>query len=268
MPQAIEHDLWKLALSAGPVDASQLAEAVELQAMDQSSLDFRTRLLIRDSVDAIGKYWGQSRLENWLTSSPAGTTIRSLQLADLGPPGFSLLSHRIMDATKSDSVMEFLRELGLAIAAPEKIEIGGAIALIIAGVLSRRTEDIDIVDEVPASIRNEHDLLRRLAGRYGLQLTHFQSHFLPEGWRNRIRGLGRLGKLDVFVVDPLDIFVGKLFSAREKDRDDLRALARVLGKNEIEDRLKTSAKSLAAQKSLAAHAADNWYILFGETLPN
>jgi hypothetical protein len=40
--------------------------------------------------------------------------------------------------------------------------------------------------------------------------------------------VGRFGNFDVNVVDPYDIFLGRLFCSREKDRDDLRVLGREL----------------------------------------
>src|SRR5687768_16175766 len=98
-------------------------------------------------------------------------------------------------------------------------------ALILGERLTRRTEDIDVVDELPEVVRAERELLDGFTARYGLRVAHFQSHYLPMGWEARVRSLGRFGQLDVFLVDELDIAVGKLFSAREKDRDDLRVLA-------------------------------------------
>jgi hypothetical protein len=106
-----------------------------------------------------------------------------------------------------------------------------------------------------------------MASQYGLQLTHFQSHYLPSGWSQRVRSLGRFGTLDVYLVDVYDIFVGKLFSGREKDRGDLRMLKRSLDKGQIVERLQTAAKNLAAESALKDHADKNWYILFGEPLP-
>src|SRR5205807_2577023 len=132
---------------------------------------------------------------------------------------------------------------------------------------SRHTDDIDIVNEVPAEIRSQHDLLDQLAQRYGLQLTHFQSHYLPNGWEGRVKSLGRFGRLDVFLVDPCDVFVGKLFSQRTKDLDDLRMLAPQFQRPAIEQRLRDSAGPLMADEALAQNASRNWYILYGDSLP-
>ncbi len=67
-----------------------------------------------------------------------------------------------------------------------------------------------------------------LVERYGLRLAHFQSHYLPDGWQRRVESFGVFGELAVFLVDPVDIAVGKLFSRRDKDLDDVRMLKRVL----------------------------------------
>jgi hypothetical protein len=147
------------------------------------------------------------------------------------------------------------------------VSIGGSAALIVAGKLSRATEDVDVVDEVPAEIRTRYDLLERLAARYGLHIAHFQSHYLPTGWADRVRSLGRLGQLEVYLVDEYDVFLSKLFSRREKDRDDLRLLAPLLDRQTVIARLRDTTGPLRSDECLRQAAADNWYILFGEPLP-
>jgi hypothetical protein len=145
--------------------------------------------------------------------------------------------------------------------------VGDSIALILSGNLSRHTEDIDVVDELPSDVRSQHELLNELADTYALRLTHFQSHYLPSGWRDRLHSLGRFGRLDVYLVDVYDVYVGKLFSARRKDRDDLRALSAKLDKRAAEALLRQSATALLAEPKLAAEAGENWYIHYGEPLP-
>lgn len=55
------------------------------------------------------------------------------------------------------------------------------------------------------------------------------------------------GQLEVFVIDSYDIVLRKLFSQREKDRDDLRVLAPVMDKNQLVRRLRKDATALAAE---------------------
>jgi hypothetical protein len=259
-------DLWSLVLDQSEIDPDDLAAAIERE-VQKAALDFRTRLLIRDSVDSLRRFWGPQRTSAWLRETQAADTIQTIVNADLGPAGFSLLSRRLMPATRSETIIAFLRELGLSLPQPEKMVIGGAASLILTTPLLRRTEDIDVVNELPAQVRTRHELLDSLAKRYGIRLIHFQSHYLPEGWELRIQSLGRYGQLDVWLVDCHDTWLGKLFSPREKDRDDLRLVAPALDKTILRQRLTDACKSFLAQPDLRRHASDNWYIVFGEPLP-
>jgi hypothetical protein len=258
-------DLWSLVTGAAWIDPEALLDAIERQCREPA-LDFRTRLLVRDALSALRNRWGADRLDGRL-SREAQSRVRELAEKDLGRIGFPTLEARMQDPTRAETILEFLRELGTRVHVPARLELGGSGALILAGLLSRRTEDIDAVDEVPAPLRSEHELLQQLADRYGIRLAHFQSHYLPTGWRERIRSLGRFGTLDVFLVDPVDIFVGKLFSKRDKDLDDLRALKPLTDKAAISHRLTSAGTALLADPALRADAERNWYVLYGEALP-
>jgi hypothetical protein len=259
-------DLWALALHYPRIDPDDLAAAID-DAVRDGTVDFRTRLLIRDGVDALRRLWGDARTDAWLDHLSAGRAVRAAADSASGPPGFPSLIHRIMPTTKPDTVLQFLRELGLSLRQPTRIAIGGSVSLIVSQHLTRRTEDIDVVDELPAALRSERDLLDRLAARYGLRLAHFQSHYLPRGWDRRLRQLGRFGQLDVYLVDAMDVWLSKLFSVREKDRDDLRVLGPGLDRAALVERLRTDCGALRAEPLLRRHASDNWYIVFGEPLP-
>jgi hypothetical protein len=69
-------------------------------------------------------------------------------------------------------------------------------------------------------------------------------------------------------VDVYDVFLSKLFSARTKDRDDLRALVPQLDKDPLIRKLKETTGSMLAAESLRQRAEQNWYILYGEPLPS
>lgn len=172
-----------------------------------------------------------------------------------------------MEITKPETIQEFFRELATPLHKPVTIFVGGSVALMLPKFLSRNTQDVDVVDEVPAEIRSLHKQLDQLMQRYRLQLTHFQSHYLPTGWQNRVHSLEPFGKLQVFLVDVYDVFLSKLFSGREKDRDDLRVLAPQLDKDMIIRKLKDTTASLQSEAKFKKHAEDNWYILYGEALP-
>jgi hypothetical protein len=259
-------ELWELPFAQPQIDPIRLASAIVQQVRDDD-LDFRTRLLIRDSMRALKKYWGDSRFAEWMHETGIAGRLEGILNEDLGEPGFTALERRLMDATRRESINGFLRSLGDAIPQAQDIYVGGSSALIVVGLLDRRTDDIDVVDEVPALIRNDHELLRRLADRYNLRLTHFQSHFLPDGWRARVRAApGDTGKLHVFLVDPIDIAVSKLFSNRERDQDDLRYLASRLERDAVLQRVRASGQRLLAERKFKEAAGQNWYIVYGDRI--
>jgi hypothetical protein len=259
-------ELWTLAWGHSPVDPERLAVAVEKQ-LGTGRSDFRTRLLIRDSVAALRSAWGATRFAEWQGDLRHARVIDSILAEDLGPPGFDFQQDRLMDAVRPEIIEQYLRELGTHLRRPARVVIGGAIALIVARKLSRATGDIDVVDEIPPELRAEHDLLDDLARRYRLRLTHFQSHYLPHGWEQRIHSLGRFGELDVALVDTIDLCAGKLFSRREKDFDDLRALLPQIDRDSLTARLRTATHSFRSDPTLLEAATRNWYVLTGDPLP-
>lgn len=265
LTSADQPDLWKLIRGAPTIDPEALLVAFTCEC-ERIPHDFRARLLLRDVFVALRNRWGEDRLNARLT--PAHRSLmRNIEAEGMGEPKFISLEQRMADPTDPQTLQQFLREVGAALKTPVRIVIGGSWALALRSLLRHATDGIDVVDEIPEALRAEHALLDGLALRYGLRLTHFQSHYLPEGWSARVESLGRFGQLDVYLVHPVDIFVGKLFSKRTKDRDDLRMLSGSLDRTAIVNRLRTSASRLLADPGLRADAQKNWYILFGEDLP-
>jgi len=259
-------DLWSLVTQQREIDPEDLAHAVGEQ-VQCAPLDFRTRLLIRDSVEGLRQRWGSDAFDKWLTASPNRNRIEQILTQEFVEIGFPSLVKRLMEKTTPERIEQYLRELSMITAKPLKLVIGGSGALILSHHLSRHTEDIDVVDEVPEELRTQYKALDQLQQRYGLHLAHFQSHYLPTGWAQRLHPQTESGRLQVQLVDPYDIFVGKLFSARDKDRDDLRALVPQFDKDTIVGRLHDTTQRLQADANLKKHAETNWYILFGENLP-
>jgi hypothetical protein len=259
-------DLWGLVWGKPEIDPRALAEAIE-HAAQQDGLDYRTRLLIRDGTDALAGYWGRQRFERWLDASPARGRIEAIRGEELGEVGFPSIKERLMEPTDPETIRRLLRDLGTHLHRPVQLQIGGSVALILPGYLSRATEDIDVVDEVPAELRAERALLDALPGRYGLHLTHFQSHFLPAGWETRLHSLEPFGRLQVFLVDVHDVFLSKLFSNRSKDLDDLRLLYPQLERDTLVRRLRDTTAALLAEPPLRQAAERNWYVLTGAALP-
>jgi len=260
-------DLWSLVKYRPQVDPDDLADAVRNQASEES-LDYRTRLLIRDSVEALRSYWGEGRVQEWLRGCPTRDRIESICGEQFERPGFPSLGDRLVEKTDPEDIRNYLRELGSKVARPLVLYVGGSVALIMPGHLSRATDDIDVVDEVPAELRSQHSLLRDLESRYGLKLAHFQRHYLPMGWEHRVHFLDTFGSMRVYLLDRYDIFLSKLFSIRTKDLDDLRALVKDLDKEMLVHKLKDTTGSMLAAPDLRKRAEQNWYILFGEPLPS
>jgi hypothetical protein len=260
-------DLWSLTTGRPQVDPHDLAEAIVLQ-VEQGVLDYRTRLLIRDSIVALRGYWGEQRLAGWLGSCPVRREIEAICREDFERPGFPSLEKRLMEKTDPEDIRQFLRELGVRVPHPLQVCIGGSAALILPGYMSRKTDDVDVVDEVPAELRAQHQVLAQLRQRYGLSLTHFQSHYLPSGWAQRVHSQAPFGQIQGYLVDVYDVFLSKLNSSREKDRDDLRAVAPQLDKETLVRKLKETTGPLLASPDLRQRAEQNWYILYGEPLPS
>jgi hypothetical protein len=265
MPQ-LAHDLWDLVIGRPEIDPVDLAAAVEQQT-STTPLDYRTRLLVRDSLNALQEHWGSVRMKRWLTQSAARERLEDIWHEEFERPGFTLIGRRLVEKTHPDAIRSLLTELGSRIRRPVRLNIGGSAALILPGYIARHTEDIDVVDEVPPDVRRQHALLDEFKQRYGLLVTHFGSHYLPTGWENRLHSFGDFGDLRVYLVDVLDIFVGKLFSNRTKDLDDLRILAPQLNKATIAQHVKDTTKALQKDPNLLSLAQKSWSIVFGEALP-
>ena len=98
-------------------------------------------------------------------------------------------------------------------------------------------------------------------------MGHVQSHYFPQGWQERVHSFGVYNHLQVSLVDVVDVFLSKLFSARIKDMADLKVLLPQLDKEVIVRRLRESCQDFLAAASLKELAEKNWQILFGEELP-
>lgn len=259
-------DLWSLVLDRPQIDPNDLAEAILNQAAEDP-LDYRTRLLIRDSIDALGIYWGSPRLNAWLKTCLVREKLEAICQEEHEKIGFPSLKRRVMEKTNPDNVRRFFEHLGQHLHRPVRLYVAGSIALIMPGYLSRRTEDIAVIDEVPEVIRNNHALVDTLQNSYNLHLGHVQSHYFPSGWQDRAHSMAPFGRLEVFSLDVYDVFLSKLFSSRLKDMEDMRVLVPQLDKDVLIDKLKMHAQGFLSAPRLLQIAQGNWKILFGEELP-
>ncbi len=254
--------IWLMVNSGHPIDSEMLYK--HLSATTAVPDDFRSKILIRDSLNALSAIWGKNQLRNRLTHD------RALEILDLmdfckSDEGFVTLKERLMTPIDTKNVLQMLRELGERIGESTTITVGGSLALMLYQLISRHTDDIDLVDPIPPVIQENHSLLNELSQRYGLRLAHFQSHYLPDQWVSRTSSLGVFGKLNVRLIDSLDILTGKLFSKRTKDLDDLRQAINTINLTDLKERLQRSTSSFRSDDALLQAATSNWYILTGET---
>ncbi len=262
--------LWNLL--AGPtIDPAALARAIET-VMVEPNLDWRTLQLVKEGWEALDESIEPGLLNDYLverSSIQIAEAIRA-RLDDAWNSHcdvkFPSLKERLMPHLSPMTIRQFLRELGSAIVHPVTITMGGAASLVLRGLLSRATENVDVVDEDPAEIRDEREILQDLSARYGLSMTHFQSHYLPRDWESRTIDFGTFGKIQVRLVDTLDIIAGKVYSARPKDLDDFRLLSLNLDKEDLRQRVLQGSSSLISSDQKRQQAIKNWYIVYGDDL--
>lgn len=258
---AIDH-LWAVTRRGRPIDARRLLDALaNVDAADVERADERTKMLVRDAAAALRRF-------------PATAPDHAARLdrlppfaapsADCGDVGFPSLELRMIEPTDPDVLFQMLRDLGQRVRTRCSLTVGGSLALMVDGLIARQTDDVDVVDELPEAIRSDHALMHEITRRYGLKLAHFQSHYLVDGWQQRVRSLGVFGSIAAFRVDPIDVLVGKLFSARTKDVDDVRLALPLVDRQAFVDRLSTTTARWRADEKLHAAAVSNWYVITGE----
>lgn len=252
-------DAWRLVRSGGPIDAMQFLRSLRDLA-GRSIDDTRDQLLLRDGLQALEQHWGPAVLQRRLRTLDFPKT-KSLP-ADAG---FHMLGERMVDATDPNALLQMLRELGVRVRQPTTLIVGGSLSLMLDALIVRVTDDVDLVDELPATLRAEPVLLDELSHRYGLKITHFQSHYLPNGWASRVQSIGQFDRLQALRVDPIDVLVGKLFSRRTKDLDDVRHAWPLIDQKQFRHRVSRDTAALAAEPGISEAATRNWYIVTGET---
>src|SRR5579885_3202725 len=91
-------DLWTVTQGRPEVDPTDLANALCDQVL-REPLDYRTRLLIRDSLDALRTFWGNEQLNRWLDHCAQRDRILQICREDFERPGFPTLAERLMEKT-------------------------------------------------------------------------------------------------------------------------------------------------------------------------
>ncbi len=171
-----------------------------------------------------------------------------------------------MASIKSELIERIFEMLGQGVHERVEVHIAGSVPTLIKGFTFRPTQDIDFVNEVPAEIRKQKDVLKKIDEAYGLSLGHVQSHYLPANWKNRRHYFGDFGGLRVYMVDAYDIFVSKLSSKQPKHRQDLEVMAQNLDKEKIKQRLLEDGRIFLTTPFISAQIEENWRFIFREPL--
>jgi hypothetical protein len=83
MQQLIHQNLWHLIEGNQWIDPDDLFSAIEAEA-GHLPLDFRTRLLIRDSLNALDHHWGREGLRRRLAASAEKEQLELIWHEELG----------------------------------------------------------------------------------------------------------------------------------------------------------------------------------------
>lgn len=111
--------------------------------------------------------------------------------------------------------------------------LGGFVVTMLYG-LARSTADVDVITIAPGSVGN---YLRSLAGKgselhqkHGVYLDFVAIAPVPEDYEQRLTEMfpGTFKHLRLFACDPYDVALSKLERNIQRDRDDVRYLARTI----------------------------------------
>jgi hypothetical protein len=126
----------------------------------------------------------------------------------------------------------FLKELDDAIDTPARLDcIGGFVVTMIYG-LNRPTADFDVLEIAPVTVAAALQRLGLEGGplhrKYGIYLDHVSVAHVPENYESRLTEMypGNFEHLRLMALDPYDLALSKLERNIQRDRDDVRHLAR------------------------------------------
>lgn len=259
-------DPWELIWGQPHIDSATLAAALEDELQRDPHPDYRTRLLIRDAARALRSFWGAREFTRWLKASLAGPRMAVILQEQFDETGFPHIRRRLVDSIGATQVKQIFSLLGQNISPRIEVHVAGSIPTLIQGLTARPTADIDLVDEVPAAIRSQRKVLRKIQEDYGLILGHVQSHYRPAHWKERRQFLGDFGGLRVYLADSYDIFVSKLSSKQEKHQEDLRVLAGRLDKETARQRLFGAGRAFLDDPRQRPRIEANWQFIYQEAL--
>ena len=147
---------------------------------------------------------------------------------------------------------EFLEDLDSLLTEPVKLNCIGGFAVVAAYGLPRSTNDLDYFSIEPYACAAELETIAgqgsALARKRKLHLQRAGVASLPEGYDERLIELypGHFKNLRLFVPDPYDLVLSKLTRNADRDREDVRHLARTcsLDPNVLRDRYQNEMRSI------------------------
>ncbi len=129
--------------------------------------------------------------------------------------------------------LSFLREIDESVAEPIEFHcLGGFVITLLYG-LERTTSDVDVISVTP---RQTVSHLIEIAGKssalhqkYGVYLDVVGIATVPENYEERLTQIGadKFQKIRLFALDAYDIALAKIERNIQRDRDDVKHLARV-----------------------------------------
>ena len=128
----------------------------------------------------------------------------------------------------------FLRELDSAVHEEVRLDcIGGFVISLVYG-FSRPTGDLDVFEIAPEEIGRPLLELGTRGGplhrKYKIYLDHVGVAHVPEDYKDRLKEIfpGAFKHLRLLALDPYDLALSKLERNIQRDRDDVRHLARTV----------------------------------------
>lgn len=263
--------LWRIVTRSSSISPKALLVRLA-NALRTPDPDPRSIVLMRECFGALGRTLGR----NFVAQKIAGHAETAVDLRlmqditshSIEPNKFPSILPRLIEPISAQNVIECLRDVSTQLRERVSIVVGGSSVLLLKHLIERATENIDVLDELPEELRDQHAVLDDIKARHRLSITHAASHYLPTGWNTRTWSLDKFGPLDVRVVDPIDLLVSKLFSKRAKDFRDVKDCWDLIDHAEFRQRLSQDTHLLRGNSEVLAAAVRNWFVLTGEeTLP-
>jgi hypothetical protein len=140
----------------------------------------------------------------------------------------------LQPSTVPEPWFSFLRELDNIATEPVRLGcIGGFVVTMLYG-LNRPTADVDVLEIAPLSAARAFGLVAMQGGelhrKYGVYLDHVAIVQPPYEYESRLQEMfpGTFRRLHLMALDPYDLALTKLERNVEKDRNDIRHLARIV----------------------------------------